>query len=429
MGLQNSACKHCTADCPREKCTSMCLGDRTTKAVVQSLRAVQEEEEEPGYINRIYEPERYDVPGAVAGAHGFAHFGAAFFGGPVRGIGGDDIGQAGDGEVPGDGGVCPGGGAGLSDGGCLDGACGGRPACAKSCQILVRDRAELQTCGVLQEDQVVPASDEPVSHEQVTVAVELPNVGPRSSIRTLEEESRYNPSKRAKIQRLAGVYDRWRPIRGDGNCYYRTVAFGALETFLATGDVGRLERLLYALEYVQYEERAARDAHMLLLRKLRSWNTVAQLEQGIANDDVVDTALIRACRRLVRDFLVEHADQYAPNGLTYEELICALDSSFAGVEDFCSRVVDPMGRDAETLALDALPVQLGLGVRLWILDRRDGVDLVNVDFPGPAGNVDVHVLFKPGHYDLLYPRFAFGSPAFDADVDHVVVDVSRGEVA
>lgn len=30
-----------------------------------------------------------------------------------------------------------------------------------------------------------------------------------------------------------------------------------------------------------------------------------------------------------------------------------------------------MGREAETLALDALPQQLGVGLRMWILDRRD----------------------------------------------------------
>ena len=59
-------------------------------------------------------------------------------------------------------------------------------------------------------------------------------------------------------------------------------------------------------------------------------------------------------------------------------------------QDFCKHVVDPLGRDvrdqvmrkayhvrfdvlckAETLALDALPQQLGVGLRMWILDRRD----------------------------------------------------------
>lgn len=73
------------------------------------------------------------------------------------------------------------------------------------------------------------------------------------------------------------------------------------------------------------------------------------------------------------------------------------------MEDFCRHIVDPLGRDAETLALDALPQQLGIGLRMWILDRRDEVNLVSLDTPGPQNEVDVHVLFKPGHYDLLYP--------------------------
>lgn len=409
MGLQNSTCRFCSgcaAECPRERCSSVCLGDGTTKAAVQSLRAIQDEEEDPGIVNRIYEPERYDVPG-VANAHGLASLGVAFFGGPIGGIPGDEAGEP-----------CPSprkddaasvvGPATFSGGDCFDSSCS-RPVCANACKILVNDRTELHADNVTQEDdRVIPISDEPLPHGQTSLVVEVPNVGCRINIKALEDECRFNGSKLAKIQRLAKFYDQWRPVRGDGNCYYRTVCFGALETFLATGEIGRLESLLHALEVVQYEDPKAQTAHTKLLLQLRSWRSVAQLEEGIANDDMVDTALIRACRRLVRDFLVQHAEQYAPNGLTYEELICALDSSFAGVEDFCCRVVDPMGRDAETLALDVLPVQLGLGVRLWILDRRDGVDLVNVDFPGPTGAVDVHVLFKPGHYDLLYPRFAFG---------------------
>eukprot|EP00971_Amphidinium_carterae_P139206 2758558-Amphidinium_carterae.1 len=64
-----------------------------------------------------------------------------------------------------------------------------------------------------------------------------------------------------------------------------------------------------------------------------------------------------------------------------------------------------MGRDAESLVVDALPMQLGIGVRLWILDRRDEVPLTSTDLvPSPDSPIIVHVLYKPGHYDLLYLR-------------------------
>jgi len=248
------------------------------------------------------------------------------------------------------------------------------------------------------QDQVLPIRETPSGSD-------LPNVGERWSISALEDEFRFNRGVVEKIQRLALAYGHCRRIRGDGNCYYRTVVFGAWEAALASGDShGRTGRLLGVFEEVRYEAGSAEQrAHEQLLQRLRSWTRGAQVEQWIAHDKAIDDALIRACRRLVRLFLMSRAEKQAPNGLTYSDLVRAFDE-YGNMEEFCLRVVDPMGRDAEWLAVDALPQQLGVGLRLWILDRRDDVDLVSLDTPGPDGKVDVHALFKPGHYDLLYTR-------------------------
>eukprot|EP00439_Symbiodinium_sp_Y106_P016895 s1912_g2.t1 len=230
-----------------------------------------------------------------------------------------------------------------------------------------------------------------------------PNVGYRCSIHTLEEECRFNPGKLEKIRRLAQAYSCWRSIRGDGNCYYRTVIFGALEALMVSEDHERLNQIMLALRQVQLETVPEQKRHNQLLQIMRTWRSPHQIEQWIAQDAALDQALIRACRRLVRQFLMKRAHDRSPSGLTYDQLVKALDSKYTCMEDFCKHVVDPLGRDAETLALDALPQQLGVGLRMWILDRRDEVSLISLDTPGPQGEVDVHVLFKPGHYDLLYP--------------------------
>eukprot|EP00971_Amphidinium_carterae_P158097 3133826-Amphidinium_carterae.2 len=57
----------------------------------------------------------------------------------------------------------------------------------------------------------------------------LLNLGERKPLETLALECKYNDSKVQKIAHLAETYDAWRPVRGDGNCYYRTVGFGILE--------------------------------------------------------------------------------------------------------------------------------------------------------------------------------------------------------
>ena len=45
----------------------------------------------------------------------------------------------------------------------------------------------------------------------------------------LKEDFKYNESMKEKIEEMTGEYSGYRPIRGDGNCYYRAVSFSFLE--------------------------------------------------------------------------------------------------------------------------------------------------------------------------------------------------------
>lgn len=230
---------------------------------------------------------------------------------------------------------------------------------------------------------------------------DLPNVKPKAPIQALVAEYHESSSMRSKSAQLAQAYSHWRSIRGDGNCYYRAMIFGLLEVWLESRDMKRYRGFLGKLQQVRYESPMEQRAHENMLQLLRTWEFPEQLELWVATDVGLDQALIRASRRLVRLFLIRNADNTAPNGLTYRELLSAFNM---GVEDFCSTLVDPMGTEAETLIVSALPALLGVGIRLLLLDRRTKEDeCVQLDTPGPDGKVDLHVLFKPGHYDLLYP--------------------------
>jgi len=230
------------------------------------------------------------------------------------------------------------------------------------------------------------------------------NLGERQGLNTLEEEFKFNSGLLKKLRLLNERYSHWRAIRGDGNCYYRAAIYGALEAAFEGNDL-MLENLRTALSQVTYDLPDDLASHDLLMRKLAGCYSAHDFEIIACRDSVVDQAMVRACRRLVRQFLVLHAGDISPSGLTYEELVKALlGNDDATVEMFCQEIVDPMGRDAETLVCDILPKQLNIGVRLWLLDRRDSVELTNVDAPDDDGNFQVHMMFKPGHYDLLYLR-------------------------
>ena len=63
---------------------------------------------------------------------------------------------------------------------------------------------------------------------------ETANLLPRCSMVDLRDDYKYNKEMREQIEALADHYCGFRPIRGDGNCYYRAVGFSFLERAMCT---------------------------------------------------------------------------------------------------------------------------------------------------------------------------------------------------
>ena len=60
------------------------------------------------------------------------------------------------------------------------------------------------------------------------------NLHDRCTMNDLKEDFKYNESMKEKIEEMSVEYDGYRPIRGDGNCYYRAVGFSFLERAMCT---------------------------------------------------------------------------------------------------------------------------------------------------------------------------------------------------
>lgn len=58
-----------------------------------------------------------------------------------------------------------------------------------------------------------------------------------------------------------------------------------------------------------------------------------------------------------------------------------------------------MYKESDHIHIIALARALGVGVHVKYMDRGEGSDL---DFLEEA-KVCVHLLYRPGHYDILYP--------------------------
>lgn len=83
------------------------------------------------------------------------------------------------------------------------------------------------------------------------------------------------------------------------------------------------------------------------------------------------------------------------------------------VEDFCKHVVLAMGNEAEDLILPVAPRALGVPLVVCMVHSDKHVQLQQLRYhpsaeAQPVGEEEsvnaVYVLFRPGHYDLLYSR-------------------------
>ncbi len=72
------------------------------------------------------------------------------------------------------------------------------------------------------------------------------------------------------------------------------------------------------------------------------------------------------------------------------------------LESFIRSEVQAVDREVDHLQCIALATELGIGVRIEYLDPTDR-PLNGYNLPANAPPI-VHLLFRPGHYDILYPK-------------------------
>ncbi|KAE9595028.1 putative ubiquitinyl hydrolase 1 [Lupinus albus] len=91
------------------------------------------------------------------------------------------------------------------------------------------------------------------------------------------------------------------------------------------------------------------------------------------------------------------------------------------VEQFCKSSVEPMGEESDHVHITALSDALGVPIRVVYLDRSScdtgAVSVNHHDFMPVDGDLSnavassekkspfITLLYRPGHYDMLYPKY------------------------
>eukprot|EP00879_Flechtneria_rotunda_P017663 GHRR01018515.1.p1 GENE.GHRR01018515.1~~GHRR01018515.1.p1 ORF type:complete len:217 (+),score=63.12 GHRR01018515.1:1460-2110(+) len=213
-----------------------------------------------------------------------------------------------------------------------------------------------------------------------------------------------------------------RRTRGDGNCFFRSCIYGYLEWLLVHQQEQECQRFIKCLEgwkqkltEIGYEPIVFEDALDMLLQQVQAiLISPTGVEGGITQqqlldnfrDDTWSNTCVMLLRFITSAEIKRRVDHFEPFVLGQYEM---------DVATFCERSVDVMGEESDHIHAQALTDALQVPIRIMQLDsnryggsaeasvvdmKPEGLSQEEQTALGPA---KVHLLYRPGHYDILYP--------------------------
>ena len=201
-----------------------------------------------------------------------------------------------------------------------------------------------------------------------------------------------------------------RTVRGDGNCFFRAILYALTESMRTLPQEGR--RILDCLQNQSwkdvlaagYDEMALEifyDAVVDLMQRVPTTDA-ALLHQEMNQENGTSDYCTWYLRVVTATYLKQDPDRFLPfllDGAGAETL-------FLDIHQFCARFVEPMGQECEQLQVLALAEALGVRVHIEYLDGRElnGGKLTNHQFGPEDSATIITLLYRPGHYDILYKK-------------------------
>jgi len=243
-----------------------------------------------------------------------------------------------------------------------------------------------------------------IAAQEMAVEEELakPLIGDLEQSFDVLREEHEDPIFRAKIKGLGEGYAGIRRVRRDGNCFLRGFLFAWMRQVMVCNLAEERDRVLALIVASKAEQIEAgmqefiiedfHEALQSLVEKLQqSELDEAELVELFRGGHEVDDAII-FLRMVVAQALRTHAESFSPflEGCT--------------VEDFIRTDVMPSNRECDQLQIMALATAWNVAVQVEYLDLSPG-DKTTTHVIGGLGNPGhphVHLLYRPGHYDVLY---------------------------
>ncbi|XP_015520182.1 ubiquitin thioesterase otubain-like [Neodiprion pinetum] len=225
-------------------------------------------------------------------------------------------------------------------------------------------------------------------------------VGEKEPLQSLEREYLEDEVYLSKAKTLGQKYSYIRRTRPDGNCFFRAFSYAYLERLIDIKDEFEKFRELalkskdnlVSLGFPEFTVEDFHDTFMEVIDKVGAGTEASRLElHKLFNEQGYSDYVVVYLRLIASGQLQREAD-------FYQHFI----EGDRTVTEFCHQEVEPMYKESDHIHIIAMSAALGTGVQVRYMDRGAGTEATAHDFPEGVPPA-VHLLYRPGHYDILYP--------------------------
>jgi ubiquitin thioesterase protein OTUB1 len=207
-----------------------------------------------------------------------------------------------------------------------------------------------------------------------------------------------------KVSELIKKYKYIRRTRGDGNCFYRAFGFGYFEENL--NNKKELERF----------RQLTNDLKDKLVQLGYLDFTVEDVSEVVV--EIIDNVYKNGNETNLMEILCSpsHSDYFVAYLRLFTSAYLQMNSDFfenfiedgKTVKQFCTSEVEPMARESDNIHIIALAKAANIPLRVIYMDRSEQSSLTTHDFSATDDDNPntfqpmITMLYRPGHYDLLY---------------------------
>ncbi|KAJ5624538.1 cysteine proteinase [Penicillium lagena] len=222
------------------------------------------------------------------------------------------------------------------------------------------------------------------------------------------EYANADPTLATKTGTLVVTHPMTRIMKGDGNCGWRAVAFGYFEMLFALRDLSRVQRELARIKSLNtLMDQVGQEEHLYEIFVDATEDIFAQISAAIQNGTPDESFLVDAFNEeyssnsVITHFRLLTSAWMKLNPHRYQAFLPL------PLDQYCATQVETVRTEIDEVGLQALVDGIiegaGFGVEILYLDRSEGEAVTPHQLSPNRPNVaTIRLLYRPGHYDLLY---------------------------